>query len=197
MMSGNHMALRTSRRAFVGGLASCLAHWPTYGSAQAAYPNRPVRIVVPFAPGGGADLIARLISPHLQHRLGQSFYVENRAGAAGRIGTGIPGLDPGEPRRACPGLDPGATARTGPLILRDASLRSAPQDDAQHRVPLISGALSRCSRFRKSYHVPDADFRHTPRCRLRGLSGRRADGGDLGVRGRDHRDLCRLRRACP
>src|SRR3989449_6823505 len=93
MMSGNHMAQRTSRRAFVGGLASwlasCLAPWPTSSSAQAAYPNRPVRIVVPFAPGGGADLIARLISPHLQHRLGQSFYVENRAGAAGRIGTGI------------------------------------------------------------------------------------------------------------
>ena len=81
------MTVLATRRAFVGGVASCgalAALSPTAGLAQA----RPVRIVVPFAPGGGADLIARLLSPHLQQLTGQSFYVENRAGAAGRIGTG-------------------------------------------------------------------------------------------------------------
>jgi len=70
-----------TRRAVVGGLATALL--PATSPAQA----RTVRIVVPFTPGGGADLIARLIQPHLQQMLGQSFYVENRAGAAGRIGT--------------------------------------------------------------------------------------------------------------
>ena len=85
------MTVRATRRAFVRGLASCgalagvVTLAPTAGVAQA----RPVRILVPFAPGGGADLIARLISPHLQQLTGQSFYVENRAGAAGRIGTGV------------------------------------------------------------------------------------------------------------
>jgi tripartite-type tricarboxylate transporter receptor subunit TctC len=70
-----------TRRAVVGSLAASLL--PAATRAQA----RPVRIVVPFPPGGGADLIARLIQPHLQQVLGQSFYIENRAGAAGRIGT--------------------------------------------------------------------------------------------------------------
>jgi tripartite-type tricarboxylate transporter receptor subunit TctC len=70
-----------TRRTVVTGLAASL--WPTVTRAQA----RPVRIVVPFAPGGGADLIARLVQAHLQQALGQPFIVENRAGAAGRIGT--------------------------------------------------------------------------------------------------------------
>jgi tripartite-type tricarboxylate transporter receptor subunit TctC len=75
-----------TRRAVVGGLASAL--WVGRASAQTAYPVRPVRIVVPFAPGGGADLIARLIAPQLQQHLEQSFFIDNRAGAAGRIGAG-------------------------------------------------------------------------------------------------------------
>ena len=87
------MIAAATRRTVVRSLACCgLAAVATRSStvwAQAAYPTRPVRILVPFAPGGGADIVSRMLAPHLQLQLGQSFFVENRAGAAGRIGTGV------------------------------------------------------------------------------------------------------------
>ena len=53
------------------------------------YPMRPVRVIVPFAPGGTLDLTGRVISQQLSEQLGKTFVVDNRAGATGIIGYGI------------------------------------------------------------------------------------------------------------
>jgi tripartite-type tricarboxylate transporter receptor subunit TctC len=58
-------------------------------SGQTGYPARPVRVVVPFAPGGPSDVIARLLAQKFSESLGQQFYVENHAGGGGNLGTAL------------------------------------------------------------------------------------------------------------
>src|SRR5262245_4460530 len=60
---------------------------PPLALAQPAWPNKPVRIIVPFAPGGTADISARIIAEQLTNSFSQTFYAENRAGASGNIGA--------------------------------------------------------------------------------------------------------------
>lgn len=68
-------------------LGCLLALSGTPSIAAEAYPTKPLRLVVGFAPGGSHDIVARLLSQHLAPRLGQSLIVENRVGAAGTIGA--------------------------------------------------------------------------------------------------------------
>jgi tripartite-type tricarboxylate transporter receptor subunit TctC len=78
--------MRTGRRNFLRLVATALAlpALSRIASAQ-AYPNRPLRFIVGFPPGGGADIVARIIAPWLSERLGQTVVVENRPGASGNV----------------------------------------------------------------------------------------------------------------
>lgn len=104
------------------------------GTAHADYPDKPVRVVVPVAAGGGVDVMARLLSAKLSDRLGQQFVVENRAGAAGVIGTKAVIASPAD----------GATLLYTPssLSLTVAIHKAPPYDVARDLTPIINVAVS-------------------------------------------------------
>ena len=62
--------------------------------AQATYPVKPVRLIVPWPPGGGADVLSRMLSPKLSEALGQQIIIDNRGGAAGNIGAELAAKSP-------------------------------------------------------------------------------------------------------
>jgi len=77
--------VHSSRRAVIAaGLAL-----PTIAQAQTSWPDRSVRVVVPWPPGGSTDVLARILSEQLSLRLGQQFVIENRPGAGGNIGMEV------------------------------------------------------------------------------------------------------------
>jgi tripartite-type tricarboxylate transporter receptor subunit TctC len=86
------MTMNMNRRALIRVMgAGAALQAAGFASAQGAdtYPSRPIRLIVPFAPGGGVDLFARVFVKDLGAKLGQTVFIENKAGAGGNIGMGL------------------------------------------------------------------------------------------------------------
>jgi len=100
------------------------------GSANAQYPTKPLRLIVPFAPGGSTDIFARLIAERAQGPLGQPVVVENRAGAAGNIGAEAVA-------RSAPDGYTLLMATTGVMAINNALYKSMTYDAAKDLEPVL------------------------------------------------------------
>jgi tripartite-type tricarboxylate transporter receptor subunit TctC len=103
---------------------------PALAAAQ-GWPQKPIKMIVPFAAGGGTDFIARLMSKHLSQRLGQQVYVENRGGANGAIG--LQALMQSDPD----GYTIAASSDT-PLVVNPALYEKLPYHPLRDFVPVAS-----------------------------------------------------------
>lgn len=108
---------RITRRVALGGAASLLAAPALH--AQAAFPNKPLRMIVPYPPGGVTDLMGRLAAEAMGRHLGQIVVVENRAGAGGNIGAKVAAL--AEPDGYTMLLGTMATQGVNPVLYPDAT----------------------------------------------------------------------------
>ena len=84
-----HKFLNAVNRCLIVGPALVLVCLGTQSFAQAPFPNKPIRLIVPFSPGGVTDTSGRLIADQLSKRLGQQIIVENKPGASGNIGSAL------------------------------------------------------------------------------------------------------------
>ena len=106
----------------------------TPGAALAqAYPSKPVRLVVPFAPGGTTDVLARLLGQKLSEGLGQQFVIDNRPGAGGNIGTELAARSPADGYTLVMSFD-------GTMAINPSVYRKLPFDAQKDLAPVASVA---------------------------------------------------------
>jgi tripartite-type tricarboxylate transporter receptor subunit TctC len=110
---------------------SCIAHSNAFAQDAAAhYPDKPVRVIVPHAAGSSPDIVTRIVAQHLGERFGQSFIVENRAGAGGTIGLS-------QAARAAPDGYTLAIGHVGTLTINPSVYAKLPYDPVKDFTPII------------------------------------------------------------
>ncbi|TCH98340.1 tripartite tricarboxylate transporter substrate binding protein [Roseococcus sp. SYP-B2431] len=134
------------------------------GWAQSSYPNRPIRIVVPFSPGGTTDLLARIAGQHLSDAWGQPVVVENRSGAGGNIGAEFVAKAPPD----------GYTllfATVGALVTNQYLYRQMPYDSATAFAPVaLFGEVANVLAVHPSLPVNSVS-EYVELCKARGAGG--------------------------
>ncbi|MDB5882827.1 MAG: hypothetical protein JWP43_2705 [Ramlibacter sp.] len=113
------------------------------------YPSRPIRMIVPYTPGDGPDVIARLIGTKISERLGQPVVIDNRAGASGQIGLELTAKSPPD------GYTLGVGLVTN-LALAPYSYKSIPYDPLKDFTPVALGAINYLALVSR----PDAPFKN-------------------------------------
>ncbi len=127
-------ALHPPRRALLllAGAAALAA--PCVARAQTRWPDRPVRVVVPFTPGGTTDILARTLSGELQEAFGQPFVVENRGGAGGTLGSDLVA-------RAAPDGHTLMMGHIGTLAVNPSLYRNLSFDTVTSFTPIVLAAI--------------------------------------------------------
>ena len=107
--------------------AACLAYGMASASAQDKYPNRPIKVLVPYAPGGATDITARIIADEIQKITGQSFLVINKPGAFGMLA--IDEMVKGAPDGYTLMIGNVSTNAITPIIYKTSSTSTTPESD--------------------------------------------------------------------
>jgi len=130
-------ALSCRRRLLPWLAAALLAALPLAVSAQGTWPDRPVKLIVPFSAGSGTDILARLVSDHMAKTFGQAFIVENRQGADGILGTDR--IAKSTPDGYTLGFIP-----SSPIVMNPALYAKLPFDPQKDLIAVANMALLSC-----------------------------------------------------
>ena len=126
-----------ARRILPLAVCGLLAFVQLTAAAQGAYPNRPVKLIVPFSAGSGTDILARLVAERLTKSLGQAFIVDNKQGADGIIGTD-------QIAKATPDGYTLGFVPSSPIVMNPALYAKLPFDPIKDLIPVSSMALLSC-----------------------------------------------------